>query len=231
MSSEPTPSRRSSFSDKNNFAENSSSDSTSPDVLDAASDRKMGATTSSRSNPASSATARNAFLAASRTRNSAFLENLHITHGNLGAMQIAQMKQWLLDFVKNGNLVRVTKAVMAFIKAHRWELLGSLTIIVLGIVLIVNPLAVIGFGSMGPIAGSIAAGWQATIGNVAAGSLFAFLQSVGMLHAVTIPVVGVAVVGGGAVALAKVAGALQPASRWVQKTATSAWQWLKTRKS
>jgi hypothetical protein len=63
------------------------------------------------------------------------------------------MKQWLLDFVKKGNLVRVAKAVMEFIKAHRWELLGSLTFIILGIVLIVNPLAVIGFGSMGPIAG------------------------------------------------------------------------------
>jgi hypothetical protein len=79
------------------------------------------------------------------------------------------------------------------------------------------------------VLGSIAAGWQATIGNVAAGSLFALLQSVGMVHAVTIPVVGVAVVGGGAVALAKVAGALQPASRWVHNTATTAWQWIKTR--
>jgi hypothetical protein len=81
------------------------------------------------------------------------------------------------------------------------------------------------------VLGTIAAGWQAAIGNVAAGSLFALLQSVGMVHAVTIPVVGVAVVGGGAVALAKVAGALQPASRWVQTTATSAWQWLTTRRS
>jgi hypothetical protein len=79
------------------------------------------------------------------------------------------------------------------------------------------------------IVGSIAAGWQATIGNVAAGSLFAFFQSVGMLHAVTIPVVGFAAVGGGAVALAKVAGALQPASRWVQSTATNAWQWIRAR--
>jgi hypothetical protein len=165
-------------------------------------------------------------------------------------MQIARMKQWLLDFVKKGNLVRVAKAVMEFIKAHPWELLGSLTFIVLGIVLIANPLALIGFGSLGPIAGrtlsglimiqgtgahdsdilgSIAAGWQAVIGNVAAGSLFASLQSIGMVYAVAIPVVGVVVAGGGAVALAKVAGVLQPASRWVQKTATTAWQWIKTR--
>ncbi|KAJ7432111.1 hypothetical protein B0H11DRAFT_2127488 [Mycena galericulata] len=231
MSSEPKPTRRPTFSDKNNSVDSFSSaaDSASPDI-DAASDKKIDATTSSRSNPASSASARNAFLAASRTRNDAFLENLHITHGNLGAMQIAQMKRWLLEFVKNGNLVQVAKAVMKFIKAHPWKTLGCLTFIVLGIVLIVNPLAVIGFGSMGPIAGSIAAAWQATIGNVAAGSLFAILQSVGMVHAVTIPVVGVAVVGGGAVVLAKVAGAFQPASRWVQKTATTAWQWIKSRR-
>jgi len=127
--------------------------------------------------------------------------------------------------------VRVAKAVMAFIKAHRWEILLSLGTIV-GLVLIINPVALAGFGALGPIAGSIAAGWQAAIGNVAAGSLFAFLQSVGMVHFVTIPLVGGAVAGGGAVALAlKVTGALQPASRWVQSTATSAWKWLTTRRS
>ncbi|KAJ6592711.1 hypothetical protein B0H19DRAFT_1365097 [Mycena capillaripes] len=132
-------------------------------------------------------------LTASRTRNDAFLENLHITYGTpLGT-------------------------------------LGSLGLIAVGIVLIVNPLVLIGFGSLGPIAGTIAAGWQAAIGNVAAGSLFALLQSIGMVHAVTIPVVGVAVAGGGAVVLAKAAGALQPAARWVQNTATTAWQWIKTR--
>ncbi|KAJ6540892.1 hypothetical protein DFH09DRAFT_1368526 [Mycena vulgaris] len=242
MSSAPRPSRRSrsSFSGKTNFVENASSRSTSPDV-----DATI-ATTSSRSNSASSASARNATLAAAiattsspsypasnaatrnaalATRDSAFLQKL-VERLPLRAGQIAM----LLDFVKKGYLVRVAKAVMAFIKAHRWEIFWSLATIV-GIVLIINPLAVIGFGAMGPIAGSIAAGWQAAIGNVAAGSLFAFLQSVGMVHFVTIPLVGVAVAGGGAVALAKVTGVLQPASRWVQKTATSAWQWLTTRRS
>ncbi|KAJ7690026.1 hypothetical protein B0H14DRAFT_3906548 [Mycena olivaceomarginata] len=178
-------------------------------------------TTSSRSNPVSSASARNTALAA---RNSAFLQNL-LERLPLRAGQIAL----LLDFVKKGYLVRVAKAVMAFIKAHRWEILWSLATIV-GIVLIINPVAAIGFGAMGPVAGTIAAGWQAAIGNVAAGSLFAFLQSVGMVHFVTIPILGVAVAGSGAVALAKVTGALQPASRWVQTTATSAWQWLRTRR-
>ncbi|KAF8173595.1 hypothetical protein K438DRAFT_2023459 [Mycena galopus ATCC 62051] len=164
-------------------------------------------------------TTRNATLTA---RNSAFLQNL-LERLPLRAGQIAL----LLDFVKKGYLVRVAKAVMVFLKAHRWEILWSLATIV-GIVLIINPVAVIGFGAMGPIAGTIAASWQAAIGNVAAGSLFALLQSVGMAHFVTIPLLGVAAAGGGAVALAKVTGALQPVSRWIQRTATSAWQWLTT---
>ena len=40
-------------------------------------------------------------------------------------------------------------------------------------------LPALGFGGGGVVAGSVAAGWQATIGNVAGGSLFAALQSVG----------------------------------------------------
>jgi len=38
----------------------------------------------------------------------------------------------------------------------------------------------VGFGAAGPIAGSLATAWQASIGNVAAGSLFATLQSISM---------------------------------------------------
>lgn len=41
-------------------------------------------------------------------------------------------------------------------------------------------LAAMGFSAVGPVAGSFAAGWQAGIGSVAAGSLFAFLQSAAM---------------------------------------------------
>lgn len=40
-------------------------------------------------------------------------------------------------------------------------------------------LGLAGFGAGGIVAGSAAAAWQASIGNVAAGSLFAFLQSAG----------------------------------------------------
>ena len=41
-------------------------------------------------------------------------------------------------------------------------------------------LAAAGFTGTGVVAGSLAAGWQATVGNVAAGGLFAGLQSVSM---------------------------------------------------
>ncbi|KAF3935244.1 hypothetical protein ABW19_dt0202342 [Dactylella cylindrospora] len=44
-------------------------------------------------------------------------------------------------------------------------------------------LQIAGFSSLGPVAGSFAAWWQSQIGDVAAGSLFAYLQSLGMMPA------------------------------------------------
>ncbi|RPB29281.1 hypothetical protein L211DRAFT_743526, partial [Terfezia boudieri ATCC MYA-4762] len=46
--------------------------------------------------------------------------------------------------------------------------------------IVIVPVAnVLGFQATGVLAGSIAAGWQAILGNVGAGSLFAMLQGVG----------------------------------------------------
>ena len=53
-----------------------------------------------------------------------------------------------------------------------------------------------GFGTAGVVAGSLAAATQATIGNVAAGSLFATLTSWGMTGALTTTAAG-----GGATAI------------------------------
>lgn len=47
-------------------------------------------------------------------------------------------------------------------------------------------LGAIGFGPTGPVRWSIAAAWQSSIGSVAAGSLFAFLQSAAMTEAVKV---------------------------------------------
>ncbi|KAI0251241.1 hypothetical protein BJV78DRAFT_1282735 [Lactifluus subvellereus] len=59
--------------------------------------------------------------------------------------------------------------------------------------LVFGGLYMLGFGFAGPIAGSLAAVWQASIGNVAAGSLFALLQSIAMgAHIVILAVAAVA---------------------------------------
>ncbi|KAF8154002.1 hypothetical protein B0H34DRAFT_676873 [Crassisporium funariophilum] len=66
--------------------------------------------------------------------------------------------------------------------------------IVIGIVLMCNPLGMAGFGSLGPVSGSIAAAWQSSIGgSVAAGSAFSILQRMGMFGSVAIPVAGAVV--------------------------------------
>ncbi|KAG6060490.1 hypothetical protein E4U17_004177 [Claviceps sp. LM77 group G4] len=62
---------------------------------------------------------------------------------------------------------------------------------------VVPALGGLGFGSLGPVAASAAAGIQSGIGNVAAGSIFATLQSAGMGGAGTV-VVNAAVSGAGA---------------------------------
>ena len=56
------------------------------------------------------------------------------------------------------------------------KILLTCGIVVSGVCLViaVTP-ALVGFSSSGVAAGSAAAAWQASIGNVAAGSLFAFL--------------------------------------------------------
>ncbi|CAK57759.1 unnamed protein product (macronuclear) [Paramecium tetraurelia] len=72
-----------------------------------------------------------------------------------------------------------------------------------GTVLTKAGLAIYGFSSIGPVAGSIAAATQASIGSVAAGSAFAIAQGVAMsgLGVIALPAVGVgAAVGGGYVA-------------------------------
>ena len=71
------------------------------------------------------------------------------------------------------------RRVKRFAKEHPYQFWG----IVLGLMLTVisaTILPMLGFSAAGPVAGSIAAGWQSSIGIVSAGSLFAFLQSAAM---------------------------------------------------
>jgi hypothetical protein len=128
---------------------------------------------------------------------------------------------------------RLMNALKFHIENHPWQT----AFFVVGIILIINPLAVVGFGSLGPTAGklfivandhdvrysddryvgSIAAAWQASYGGtVAAGSAFAILQSLGMLGAVAIPVAGAAVAGSVVVAAAGGNAAMQEVGKWAR---------------
>ncbi|KAK0470062.1 uncharacterized protein EV420DRAFT_87591 [Desarmillaria tabescens] len=58
--------------------------------------------------------------------------------------------------------------------------IGAITVAALTPVIVPPILGWFGFGAAGPVAGGMAAGIQSGIGNVAAGSLFAHLQSMAM---------------------------------------------------
>lgn len=79
-------------------------------------------------------------------------------------------------------MAQLTKSMTTWIKAHKKQLAVILAGIIILALCLAMPaiLGTIGFGASGPVVGSMAAAWQATIGNVVAGSLFAFLQSAAM---------------------------------------------------
>ncbi|KAK2466598.1 hypothetical protein APHAL10511_000856 [Amanita phalloides] len=100
-------------------------------------------------------------------------------------------------------------ALKVHIEAHPW----STAFFIIGMVLLCNPLAMAGFGSLGPVAGSLAATWQSTMGGtVAAQSAFAILQSWGMMYSVVIPVTGT-IIAAGSVAAATVGEQIGNAAR------------------
>lgn len=79
-------------------------------------------------------------------------------------------------------MAQLVGSLTAWVRAHKKQT----TLIVIGITLfaiyLTMPaiLGAIGFSATEPVLGSMAAGWQAFIGSVAAGSLFSFLQSAAM---------------------------------------------------
>ncbi|KAF2799546.1 hypothetical protein K505DRAFT_194608, partial [Melanomma pulvis-pyrius CBS 109.77] len=88
-----------------------------------------------------------------------------------------------IERLKNIDVKEISKALVAWCKANP----KTLTIIIVAIVVSIlfgalapMMLSGIGFSAAGPVAGTIAAGWQASIGSVAAGSFFAILQSAAM---------------------------------------------------
>ncbi|TGO29035.1 hypothetical protein BPAE_0019g00050 [Botrytis paeoniae] len=91
---------------------------------------------------------------------------------------------------QSGNLTGAVKesfdkakdTVEEFIRNHPVLTSIALTLFVLGLLMYAAPWAVhaLGFTLDGPLEGSFAAGWQSAIGNVEAGSWFAFWQRLGM---------------------------------------------------
>ena len=74
------------------------------------------------------------------------------------------------------------KDIFAWIRANPARtaaIMGGITVFALACA---TPaiLGAVGFSAIGPVAGSAAAAWQASMGSVVAGTLFAFLQSAAM---------------------------------------------------
>ena len=69
-------------------------------------------------------------------------------------------------------------------------------------------LGALGFGAAGPMAGSVAAGWQSSLGLVQAGSLFAWCQSAAMGGAALTGILATGLSGAGIAVAASVTGAL-----------------------
>ncbi|KAF2753406.1 hypothetical protein EJ05DRAFT_541919 [Pseudovirgaria hyperparasitica] len=92
-------------------------------------------------------------------------------------------KKKLLDF----NFRRLPHSTWRYVKAHPFKtifyIVGGVStgIMIFQPALIFGPLlSLMGFTAVGPAAGSLAAAWQASLGTVAGGSLFAILQSAAM---------------------------------------------------
>ena len=112
-------------------------------------------------------------------------------------------------------LLRRLKDISAWIRAHPYQTAGIVGGTILFILACCTPaiLAAAGFSSIGPVAGSAAAAWQASMGTVVAGSLFSFLQSAAMGAAAMGLFVGVGAVGGGIAVAAGLAAAHETTER------------------
>ena len=94
--------------------------------------------------------------------------------------------------------VSIIQAVTNYAKAHPIRTgiqVAGLTLTALS-VFAVPVLGLVGFTSTGPAAGSAAAAWQASIGAVRAGSLFAWCQSAAMGGEVALGVIQIAGIAG-----------------------------------
>ncbi|KAI5847633.1 hypothetical protein DFP73DRAFT_621662 [Morchella snyderi] len=95
----------------------------------------------------------------------------------------------------------------------------STALMLTGAIFLVGPPA-LGFTTSGPAAGSTAAAWQASIGNVAAHSLFAGMQSATMKG--TLLMAGGSMVGMGMVGM--ITDADRKAAEWIRSAQAKGWE-------
>jgi len=114
---------------------------------------------------------------------------------DIDALLPRRLMERLVLFTKAFDPRTFFQSVANHIKEHCYQIAA----IGVGIVNLLNPLVLVGFGAAGPIAGSTAATVQASYGGtILAGSTFAILQSLGMTIGATLffPVVGISFIAG-----------------------------------
>ncbi|TDZ36529.1 hypothetical protein C8035_v008270 [Colletotrichum spinosum] len=109
----------------------------------------------------------------------------HVTHEKPhGVETLVQNRGTISKFIREAidKATKLALAIFEWAKDH--PVLVSL--IALGVLVIIAPwvIEVLGFGELGPVAGTFASWWQARYaGYVSKGALFSFLQSLGMTWA------------------------------------------------
>ncbi|KAF2274517.1 uncharacterized protein EI97DRAFT_101126 [Westerdykella ornata] len=103
----------------------------------------------------------------------------YVLHG----MEIAIEKGLTFGQAMESAVERARVGAEEFVREHPIWAGVILTVIALGALYLLAPwiIEALGFTELGPLAGTWAASWQSSIGNVEAGSFFAFLQRLGMV--------------------------------------------------
>ena len=109
-----------------------------------------------------------------------------------------------------GKFKRFKRAAGNYISEHpvRFGLQCAGACVGIAAAVTIPVLGAVGFGAMGPIAGSSAVAWQASIGAVEAGSLFAWCQSAAMGGAAINGIIAAGAAGGGILLSSTAAGVM-----------------------
>lgn len=155
--------------------------------------------------PAQASTSSDHSYTFNRTQNLGLINQAHLINNVAGleaalgtltyaSLQCALKLQELIDGFKPALFKRL-KDISTWVRAHPYRAFGVFSgIMILGLTCAIPAfLEVVGFGALGPVAGSIATGWHSSLGLVAAGTPFAFLQSAAMGGAAMGAITGIGV--------------------------------------